>query len=177
MLSSHFPHTSCHPCLPPPHLFFSTDNRQSSHAVHLLCLWRRPSESPNPLTLLPQNSLWTFFHLSSVCPLSLSIPMNTTHSIAALMVCRPSLPSQISLFSVISLSAQYMLLTTVMTCSFSFFPLLFSNFCTLNLPFMFSLYRFSYSPPPLTVFPCLCQDTAEYVAYVAKDPVNQRGEK
>lgn len=32
-------------------------------------------------------------------------------------------------------------------------------------------------PPPLTVSPCLPQDTAEYVAYVAKDPVNQRGEQ
>lgn len=35
----------------------------------------------------------------------------------------------------------------------------------------------SMFPPPLTVSPCLPQDTAEYVAYVAKDPVNQRGEK
>lgn len=49
------------------HLFFSTDNRQPSHAVHLLCLWRRPSESPNYLALLPQVSFWTLFHLSSVC--------------------------------------------------------------------------------------------------------------
>lgn len=29
-------------------LSFSTDNRQSSHAVHLFRLWRRPSESAKP---------------------------------------------------------------------------------------------------------------------------------
>lgn len=55
--------------------------------------------------------------------------------------------------------------------------LLLFNLSILNLPFTFSFYHVSPSPPPLTVSPCLPQDTAEYVAYVAKDPVNQRGEQ
>lgn len=46
--------------------FFSTDNRQSSHAVHLLRFWRRPSESPNTLSF-SSNLTLAVFHLTSAC--------------------------------------------------------------------------------------------------------------
>lgn len=103
--------------------FFSTDNRQSSHAVHLLRLWRRPSESPNTLSLFlsqlkSHSGLFPSFfslHILPSCLLSLSIPMNTTRFVAASLVCSPSLPSLISSLPVISLSVQCMCLTSVMS--------------------------------------------------------------
>ncbi len=135
MLSSHFPHTSCHPhalllflSLYPPSLslflsfVFSTDNRQSSHAVHLLRFWRRPSESPNTLSLFlsAQTSLTGIFpsffslHILPSCLLALSSPMNTTCSTAAGWFATP-LPNLIALHPVVSLSVQCMSLTFVMT--------------------------------------------------------------
>lgn len=98
--------------------FFSTDNRQSSHAVHLLCLWRRPSESPNTLSaqIFPP-----FFspHVLPSCLLSLSIPMNTTHSIAASLVCSPSLPSLISSLPVFQFNVCFELVTDLKTAVFA----------------------------------------------------------
>ena len=174
--------------------FFSTDYCQSSHAVHLLRLWRRPSESPSPLSLSQLKShaghFPSFFslHILPSCPLSLSISMNTTHYIAASLVCSPAPPSLISLLPVISFSS---------VCVFNLYydlkraallyllllgrRLLLLNLSILTMSFTFSFYRFFFFfffiPLPLTVFNHLPQDTAEYVAYVAKDPVNQRGEQ
>lgn len=98
------------PLLPSPP-YFSADNCQPSHAVHLLCFWRRPSESPYTHTLsslLPSPflphfltlpfflygslnlTLALFHHFSSCisfllsCPLSLSVSVNITHFISGL---------------------------------------------------------------------------------------------
>lgn len=68
-----------------PTVSFSTDNRQSSHAVHLLCLWRRPSES---LSAQSYSFFPSFFspHILPSCLLSLSIPVNATPSITVLLL-------------------------------------------------------------------------------------------
>lgn len=164
--------------------FFSTDNRQSSHAVHLLRLWRRPSES---LSLSAQISLWSFsIFLQPAYPSFLSFVIVYSYECHSLHCCLAGLQS---------FSSQLDLVTS---CHFSFSSMYVFNFCydlktasfassfstsfqhfypkpALHL-FLLSIF-FSPSLPPLTVLPCLSQDTAEYVAYVAKDPVNQRGEQ
>ena len=200
MLSSHFPHTSCHPralllslslyplplssCLS----FSSTDNRQSSHAVHLLRFWRRPSESPNTLSRsrLAQISLWPFsIFLQPAYPSFLSsviVYSYEYHSPPLLppsLVCGPSLLNLISSLPVFSISVQCMFLnfshdfkSAALSLIFFFlFQPLFPE-PALHL-FLLSIFPLPSSPNCL---PCLPQDTAEYVAYVAKDPVNQRGE-
>lgn len=70
-------------CLP---FFFSTDNRQSSHAVNLLCFWRRPSESPN--TLFPSLS-FSLSKLKSYSGLSPSFfhPASPSFFLSSVIVC------------------------------------------------------------------------------------------
>lgn len=138
-----------------------------------------PTLSPS---LLTQISLWTFsIFLQPAYPSFLSSVIVYSYEYHSLQCCLDGLQSSSKPDPITS-------------CHLSFSSAYVFNFCyDLQLCFIsflfffqllypipalyFFLIDFSCSPPPLTVFPCLCQDTAEYVAYVAKDPVNQRGEK
>lgn len=100
--------------------FFSTDNRQSSHAVHLLRLWRRPSESPNTLSLplSAQISLWPFsIFLQPAYPSFLSSVIVCSYEYHSLHCCLAGLRSFSSKLDVVT------------SCHFSFSSMYVLNFC------------------------------------------------
>lgn len=155
MVSFHFPRTSCH-----PHallsfflslsvsvslsfslsFFFSADNRQPSHAVHLLRIWRRPSESPK----VSSNLTLDIFHLSSPAyPSFLSSVIVCSYQHHSLHCCLAGLQS---------FSSKPDLITS---CYLSFSSVYVFNFCSFALSLSSSSPSSPSSSQPFSPKPAL----------------------